>query len=67
MSEAKGDLILLPSRENGLFWFSLDNEQSLSPIFLKVSDPGGALYMFYRGRLGINIFANFHKKSDCTA
>ena len=41
MSEAKGDLIFLPSREHGLFWFSLDNEQSLSPIFLKASDPGG--------------------------
>ena len=51
MSEAKGDLILLLSRENGLFWFSLDNEQSLSPIFLKASDPGGPLYMFHRGRL----------------
>ena len=43
MSEAKGDLILLLSRENGLLWFSLDNEQSLSPIFLKASDPGGTL------------------------
>ena len=41
MSEAKGDLILLLSRENGFLWFSLDNEQSLSPIFLKASDPGG--------------------------
>ena len=51
MSEAKGDLILLLSRENGLFRFSLDNEQSLSPIFLKASDPGGPLYKFYRGRL----------------
>ena len=51
MSETKGDLLLLLSRENGLFWFSLDNEQSLSLIFLKASDPGGALYMFYRGRL----------------
>ena len=51
MSEAKGDLPLLLSRENGLFWFSLDNEQSLSPIFLKAFNPGGQLYMFYRGRL----------------
>ena len=47
MSEAKGYLIFLPSREHGLFWFSLDNEQSLSPIFLKASDPGGPLYMFF--------------------
>ena len=49
MSEAKGDLIFLPSREHGLFWFSLDNEQSLSPIFLKASDPGEPLYMFFLG------------------
>ena len=43
MSEAKGDLILLLSRENGLIGFSLDNEQSLSPIFLNASDLGGPL------------------------
>ena len=43
MSEAKSDFILLLSRENGLFWFSLDGEQSLSPVFLKASDPGGPL------------------------
>ena len=48
---SEGDLILLLSRENGLFWFFLDNEQSLSPIFLKASDPGWPLYMFFIGRL----------------
>ena len=51
MSEAKSDLILLLSRENGLFWFSLDDEQSLSPVFLKASDPGGPLDKIYTGRL----------------
>ena len=51
ISEAKGDLILLLWRENGLFWFSLDGEQSLSPVFLKASDPGGPLNKFYAGRL----------------
>ena len=34
---------ILPGyREKGLFWFSLDGEQSLSPISLKASNPGGA-------------------------
>ena len=33
--------ILQGYREKGLFWFSLDGEQSLSPISLKASDPGG--------------------------
>ena len=58
MSEAKDDLILLLWRENGLFWFSLDGEQSLSPVFLKASDPGGgggALNKFYAGRLLSNV------------
>ena len=37
---------ILPGyREKGLFWFSLDGEQSLSPI------PGGPLNKFYKGRL----------------
>ena len=51
MSEAKSDLILLLSLENGLFWFSLDGGQSLSPIFLEASDPGGPLDKIYTGRL----------------
>ena len=55
MSEAKGDLILLLWRENGLFWFSLDGEQSLSPVFLKASDAGGPLNKFYAGRLLSNV------------
>ena len=46
---------ILPGyREKGLFWFSLDGEQSLSPISLKASNPGGgrgALIKFYKGRL----------------
>ena len=43
---------ILPGyREKGLFWFSLDGEQSLSPISLKASDPGGPLNKFYKGRL----------------
>ena len=44
MSETKGDLILLLSRENGLFWFSLDCEQSLSPIFLSRGATQQVLY-----------------------
>ena len=55
ISEAKGDLILLLWRENGLFWFFLDGEQSLSPVFLKASDPGGPLNKFYAGRLLSNV------------
>ena len=55
MSEVKGDLTLLVSRENGLFWFSLDGEQSVSPIFLKASDPGGPLNKFYTGRLLLKV------------
>ena len=55
MSKAKGDLILLLWRENGLFWFFLDGEQSLSPVFLKASDPGGPLNKFYAGRLLSNV------------
>ena len=51
MSETKGDLILLISRENGLFWFSLDGEQSLSLIFLKAFNPEGLLNKFYTERL----------------
>ena len=50
MSKAKGDLILLPWRENGLFWFSLDGEQSLSPVFLKASDPGGTTQQVLCGK-----------------
>ena len=50
MSKAKGDLILLLWRENGLFWFSLDGEQSLSPVFLKASDPGGATQQVLCGK-----------------
>ena len=43
---------ILPGyREKGLFWFSLDGEQSLSPISLKASDTGGPLIKFYKGRL----------------
>ena len=43
---------ILPGyREKGLFWFSLDGEQSLSHISLKASDPGGPLNKFYKGRL----------------
>ena len=43
---------ILPGyREKGLFWFSLDGEQSLSPISLKASNPGGPLNKFYKGRL----------------
>ena len=39
---------ILPGyREKGLFWFSLDGEQSLSHISLKASDPGGPLNKFY--------------------
>ena len=40
---------ILPGyREKGLFWFSLDGEQSLSPISLKASDPGGHSKSFIR-------------------
>ena len=43
---------ILPGyREKGLFWFSLDGEQFLSPISLKASDPGGPLNKSYKGRL----------------
>ena len=43
---------ILPGyREKDLFWFSLDGEQSLSPISLKASNPGGPLNKFYKGRL----------------
>ena len=43
---------ILPGyREKGLFWFSLDGEQSLSHMSLKASNPGGPLNKFYKGRL----------------
>ena len=43
---------ILPGyREKGLFWFSLDGEQSLSHISLKASNPGGSLNKCYKGRL----------------
>ena len=43
---------ILPGyREKGLFWFSLDGEQSLSHISLKASDTEGPLNKFYKGRL----------------
>ena len=49
ISEADGDLISLGYGENGfLNWFSLDCELFLSPISVKVSNPGGLLNMFSR-------------------
>ena len=43
---------ILPGyREKGLFWFSLDGEQSLSPISIKASNPGEPLNKCYKGGL----------------